>query len=103
MRKASPQILVNSSWKIIAIIILRMRFLIFLAWHSCHGTYKLMNVSISVLDGIIIKVRDSASKVRRHMILVACGVTRAAQRRALAHQFVQDHAFVGHPSLKGLG
>ena len=101
MRKASPQILVNLSWKIIAIAISRMRFEIFLVWHSCHGTYKLLNISVSVPDSIVLKVRDSARKVRRRMILVACGVTRAAQRRALAHQFAQDHAFVGHPSLKG--
>src|SRR5260370_16357867 len=42
------------------------------------------------LDGIVLKVRDSARKVRRRMILVAYGVTRAGQRRVLAYQFPQD-------------
>jgi putative transposase len=44
------------------------------------------------LDGIVLKVRDSARKVRRRMILVAYGVTRAGQRRVLAYQFAQDES-----------
>jgi len=71
--------------------------------HGIHAMALTSLLNISVLDGIVLKVRDSARKVRPRMILVACGVMRAAQRRALAHQFAHDHAFVGHPSLKGLG
>jgi len=44
------------------------------------------------LDGIVLKVRDSARKVRRRMILVAYGVTRAGLRRVLAYQFAQDES-----------
>ncbi|HEY4816337.1 MAG TPA: IS256 family transposase [Candidatus Acidoferrum sp.] len=44
------------------------------------------------LDGIVLKVRDSAGKVRRRMILVAYRVTRAGLRRVLAYQFAQDES-----------
>jgi putative transposase len=44
------------------------------------------------LDGIVLKVRDNARKVRRRMILVAYGVTRAGLRRVLAYQFAQDES-----------
>ena len=44
------------------------------------------------LDGIVLKVRDSARKVRRRMILVAYGVTRAGLRRVLAYQFAHDES-----------
>jgi putative transposase len=44
------------------------------------------------LDGIVLKVRDSARKVRRRMILVAYGVTRGGLRRVLAYQFAQDES-----------
>ncbi len=44
------------------------------------------------LDGIVLKVRDSARKVRRRMILVAYGVTRAGRRRVLAYQFAHDES-----------
>jgi putative transposase len=44
------------------------------------------------LDGIVLKVRDSARKVRRRMVLVAYGVTRTGRRRVLAYQFAQDES-----------
>src|SRR6266481_8900278 len=44
------------------------------------------------LDGIVLKVRDTARKVRRRMILVAYGVTRTGLRRVLAYQFAQDES-----------
>src|SRR5258708_23308428 len=44
------------------------------------------------LDGIVLKVRDTAGKVRRRMILVAYGVTRTGLRRVLAYQFAQDES-----------
>ncbi len=44
------------------------------------------------LDGIVLKVRDSARKVRRRMILVAYGVTRTGLRRVLAYQFAHDES-----------
>jgi len=51
-----------------------------------------MNISIFFLDGIVLKVRDTARKVRRRMILVAYGVTRTGLRRVLAYQFAQDES-----------
>src|SRR2546429_622007 len=44
------------------------------------------------LDGIVLKVRDPARKVRRRVILVAYGVTRTGQRRVLAYQFAHDES-----------
>jgi len=44
------------------------------------------------LDGIVLKVRDTAGKVRRRMILVAYGVTRTGLRRVLAYQFAPDES-----------
>jgi len=45
-----------------------------------------------LFDGIVLKVRNSARKVRRRMILVAHEVTRAGQCRVLAYQFAQDES-----------
>jgi putative transposase len=39
------------------------------------------------LDGVVLKVRDSGGQVRRRVVLVACGVTRAGRRELIAYRF----------------
>jgi putative transposase len=39
------------------------------------------------LDGVVLKVRDAGGKMRRRVILVACGITRSGRRELIAYQF----------------
>ena len=40
------------------------------------------------LDGVVLKVRDSAGQVRRRVVLVAYGITRAGRRELIAYRLV---------------
>lgn len=44
------------------------------------------------LDGVVLKVRDLAAKVRRRMVLVAYGVLPNGKREILAYQFAQGES-----------
>lgn len=39
------------------------------------------------LDGVVLKVRDASGKVRRRVILVACGISRTGRRELLGYRF----------------
>jgi putative transposase len=39
------------------------------------------------LDGVVLKVRDAAGKMRRRVVLVACGIHRTGRRELIAYQF----------------
>lgn len=39
------------------------------------------------LDGVVLKVRDPGGKMRRRVILVACGLTRSGRRELIAYHF----------------
>lgn len=39
------------------------------------------------LDGVVLKVRDTSGKVRRRVILVACGISRTGRRELIGYRF----------------
>jgi putative transposase len=39
------------------------------------------------LDGVVLKVRDTSGKVRRRVVLVACGITGTGRRELLGYRF----------------
>jgi putative transposase len=60
------------------------------------------------LDGVVLKVRDSSGQVRRRVVLVAYGITRAGRRELIAYRLVAGEsetawaAFLQDLFLRGL-
>jgi transposase-like protein len=60
------------------------------------------------LDGVVLKVRDGRGKVRRRVVLVACGITAQGRRELLAYRLAQGEseaawtAFLQDLYLRGL-